>query len=364
MPPARQRLNETDLRSVLDVARELAAMRDLEELRAGVLPRLRRLVRCDNASFNEIAPAAREAVIAAVEPEQIIWDDAEEIFGRYAHQNPLIAAAAGSGDAGVKKFSDLISPRQLHGLDIYDLIYRRIDVEHQMAFTLPAPSARVVGFAFNRGRGQGDFSERDRSVLEAVRPFVVQAYEAAGARGRTSATLAALGRAVEAAAGAVLLLDRDGGIAHATDLAARWLDELAAAGTGVCLPAPLEEWIAAQRRRARAGLPCGERLRLRAPSGALTAQFVAGEDGHADAVLLRAQTRPHARDLRALGLTSREIQVLSLLAGGLANAEIARELALSERTVAKHLEHVYAKLGVPNRTAAVARLREHAAARP
>jgi DNA-binding NarL/FixJ family response regulator len=62
--------------------------------------------------------------------------------------------------------------------------------------------------------------------------------------------------------------------------------------------------------------------------------------------------------MRALELTSREIEVLRLLAHGLSNGQIALELALSERTIAKHLEHIYGKLDVGNRTAAVARARE------
>lgn len=53
-------------------------------------------------------------------------------------------------------------------------------------------------------------------------------------------------------------------------------------------------------------------------------------------------------------LSSREIEVLTLLARGLSNRAIARELFVSEATVKTHLVHVYTKLGVETRTAAVA----------
>jgi DNA-binding CsgD family transcriptional regulator len=56
-------------------------------------------------------------------------------------------------------------------------------------------------------------------------------------------------------------------------------------------------------------------------------------------------------------LTSRELQVMALVEHGRSNAEVAALLWLSPGTVRKHLENVYAKLGVRNRTAAVARLR-------
>ena len=51
-------------------------------------------------------------------------------------------------------------------------------------------------------------------------------------------------------------------------------------------------------------------------------------------------------------LTSREREVLGWLARGKSNAEIAMILGISAATVGKHLEHIYPKLGVENRTAA------------
>jgi DNA-binding NarL/FixJ family response regulator len=51
---------------------------------------------------------------------------------------------------------------------------------------------------------------------------------------------------------------------------------------------------------------------------------------------------------------SREVQVLALAATGLSNQEIAAELVISERTVARHLSNVFTKLNVSSRTAASA----------
>ena len=54
-------------------------------------------------------------------------------------------------------------------------------------------------------------------------------------------------------------------------------------------------------------------------------------------------------------LSSREREVLDWVAAGKTDAQIAAILGISVRTVHKHLEHVYAKLGVEGRTAAVMR---------
>ncbi|WP_405977206.1 response regulator [Streptomyces sp. NBC_00158] len=57
-------------------------------------------------------------------------------------------------------------------------------------------------------------------------------------------------------------------------------------------------------------------------------------------------------------LTSREVEVLELIARGHDNRRIARELALSEKTVRNHITHVFEKLQVTSRAEAVARARD------
>jgi DNA-binding NarL/FixJ family response regulator len=54
-------------------------------------------------------------------------------------------------------------------------------------------------------------------------------------------------------------------------------------------------------------------------------------------------------------LTEREVEVVELLARGLANRDLARQLLVSEATVKSHLSHIYAKLGVDTRAGAVAK---------
>jgi len=63
----------------------------------------------------------------------------------------------------------------------------------------------------------------------------------------------------------------------------------------------------------------------------------------------------HRAGRRPAGLTDREALVLELVALGRTNVAIAHRLGTSPRTVAKHLEHIYRKLGVSGRAAAVVR---------
>jgi DNA-binding NarL/FixJ family response regulator len=54
------------------------------------------------------------------------------------------------------------------------------------------------------------------------------------------------------------------------------------------------------------------------------------------------------------GLTGRELQVLRLIATGKSNRAIAADLVISEHTVARHVQNIFAKLGLRSRTAAAA----------
>jgi DNA-binding NarL/FixJ family response regulator len=56
----------------------------------------------------------------------------------------------------------------------------------------------------------------------------------------------------------------------------------------------------------------------------------------------------------SLGLSARELEVMSLIAGGHTNGEIAAHLFLAEKTVKNHVRRIYSKLGVDSRAAAIA----------
>jgi DNA-binding CsgD family transcriptional regulator len=109
-------------------------------------------------------------------------------------------------------------------------------------------------------------------------------------------------------------------------------------------------------------------LPLRGPAGhSRRVRFVriSGSDFDETDRCLAAVVRPHlvayvhALDLAARGvvpLTVRQRQLVSLLAGGLTNAQIGRMLGISSQTVRTHLQQVYARLGVASRGEAVALL--------
>lgn len=114
---------------------------------------------------------------------------------------------------------------------------------------------------------------------------------------------------------------------------------LAAADTyqAACEPRPY--------RSARTPDEAADELRCDVRAGKLDGQA-------ADAVLVAAGHRVGRRREAPHGLTSRELDVLCLLARGLSNKAIAERLVITPKTANSHVEHIYTKLGVSSRAAA------------
>lgn len=154
----------------------------------------------------------------------------------------------------------------------------------------------------------------------------------------------------------LMAVSGQGRILWATPQAQKLLSDNLPAGDGdeLLLPQPMLQWLdeaqkgkAGTKPPALASFPNNEALRL---------QYM-GKLGPNEFLLRLAKDSGASMPQefsRDLGLTSREGEVLSWLSKGKTNRDIAQILGLSPRTVDKHLEQIYAKLGVENRTAAAA----------
>ena len=124
---------------------------------------------------------------------------------------------------------------------------------------------------------------------------------------------------------------------------------------GVRLPGALATWIAAleaQRRDGGFGRPA---LSLAHGEDRLHVHACAAAGGALHLVLEERLGAASAVERASLPLTAREREVLRWVAAGKTDRDIAAILAISPRTVHKHLQRIYEKLGVETRTAAAMR---------
>lgn len=281
------------------------------ELAEAVTASVARLIPCDRAVWNEVDPVARRVMLVG-------QPDAPTALQRHLDQHPIARHMAATGSGAAIRFSDLITRRAYRGLDLYRDYYRDEGVE----FVLAA-AARVtpVEVGVSLRRQHRDFSEDERALLDVLRPQLAAAHAAVARAEALEHALDADGRGV--------VLTEGGRIVYASPLGRRLLTE----------------WFGGE-------LPADtDGARLRRHGLRLDVQRTAGR-----ILLSEHRETPDPQRVRALGLSAREAEVAALAGQGLTDAQIAAQLYLSPRTVQKHLQHVFDKLGVRTRSAAARQL--------
>jgi DNA-binding response OmpR family regulator/DNA-binding CsgD family transcriptional regulator len=163
--------------------------------------------------------------------------------------------------------------------------------------------------------------------------------------------------ALDTAGRFLFAVDPNGAVSWCTPQAARLLGALSNGPTPT-LPPAAQAWLQSRERLGGAPAP----LSLRDRSGRQVQLTLIGRIGGNEILLRLAEDSSdrHIAQLKhAMRLTTREAEVLLWVSRGKSSRDIGDILGLSPRTVTKHLEQVYSKLGVENRTAASALASHH-----
>lgn len=330
-------------------------MREKNAFTSHLVASLPCLIQADAYTYNEMDQAHGQASYKLWPDDFTPIKDAPEILGRFAAQIPM-HAHWNRGDGQALKISDFLSPRAYKQKEIYNEFYRPMRIPHTIGIALPVTPQCLVTIGSHRG-GR-DFTERERTALNMIQPHILQAYANAEAVTQMQAEVARLTHAVEHLPQGLVSVDARGGIPWASDRGRELLGHYVSdrKRSHRRLPDLLVRWIQSSKEQLAhadeqpggiAPLVIGHgsrRLRVRlVPEGERCLLFL-----EEDSAELSAEHLAH------LGLSRRETEILGWLARGKSNPEIASILSLSVRTIHKHVEHIYVKLGVENRHAAIA----------
>ena len=347
-----EHLTQRDIRALVACVAEISALRDLDAFRDHVVRAIAKVIPAEVIAYTEIGlgqPTAR-----VFHPAHVVTSDLMQTFEHHKHEHPLIRHFSENPQARAAKISDFLTQREFHRFGLYNEFFRKIDVEHQIVIGLPAPPPRVGGVALSRSGP--DFSERDRMLLSVLQPHIVQAHRNAASFSqiKQEATLALAG--LEEIGRGIVLLGPGGAVRFATRLARQWLTSYFGRPgmRAKRLPGALQRWVKFQVTTV--GRPgdvssTGKPLVVEGPENRLVVRLIPA-DGGSLLLLQQQHTVPRPASLEVLGLSRREAEVLAWVAQGKTDAAIGVILSLSPRTVGKHLEHIYERLGVENRLAA------------
>jgi len=328
---------------------------------------LAQVIPCANAGYNVVrttpTPAAGDGIVVVRSRGVRVPTEEEMPLVRNLHQHPIIRHLRRHRDGAVVKFSDFLTRAQYHRTALYNEYYRRSNTQEQMGFALGHdPDAMVLMVVNHVGRLQ--FSEQDREVAALLRPHFMQVERTLRRLRSWRDLVAGFDAALHGGDHGCVLLDRDLAALHLSPAVADWLQtffpETSSLSSG--LPTTVARWLRECDRRLQAEelathppMPmvreqAGRRLTLRyRPAGPTVLPVILVEHERL------ASDPGFAHDC---GLTEREAEVLDLIARGRSSPEIAIILRISPRTVHKHCERIYAKLGVESRHAAAVRARE------
>jgi DNA-binding CsgD family transcriptional regulator len=232
------RLRESDFRTGLELLGAMQeATRDVASYARTGVERLPTLVASEftTLSICHLASGRREVYGL---PAGALSPTDRAAFDRHFHEHPLVRFHGYERGAVTQRISDSVPFAQFRESALFNEYYRRVRVDHAIALPIYVRDGLLVSFVLNRTRR--DFTDRERALLDLLRPYLAKLYEKSK-------------------------------------------------------PTPV--------------------------------------------------------------LSAREAEVLRWVAAGKSDAQIGAILGISARTVQKHLEHAYQKLGVENRTAAANRIR-------
>lgn len=360
-------LTTGDVRRILDFLLDLHTPHTVETLWAQVSSTLPQVIPSAFTACNQVNTRGRKIFSFYTSRPYEGLDEMPEIAYRYFHEHILFTRYVHTHDGGAYKLSDFLTESQVHNLEgLYQQTLRVMGMEDQMVVFLPTISISANGISQNYGtvkaislhRDKRDFSERDRFIFNLLSPHLFQAYQNAAVLTQMQWQLNQLNRTMEQLS--IIVLNAEGAVQSMAQRTWKLLTHYfqVSATEPVGLPDRLRQWVKHQLTLLAQSndipapvLP----LRLEREGHQLVIRLMV--DRPSEQYLLLLDEQPprsfSATTLEWLGLTKREAEVLFWVAKDKSNKEIGVLLNCSDKTVKKHLEHIYAKLGVQTRAGAV-----------
>jgi DNA-binding CsgD family transcriptional regulator len=362
------RFTQQDFEGALDFVRDLYDHRGLEDFADRTIASLLKIIAAERIVYGDFdieRQAARLSMQPAIVKEQdgtvggIVNGALNGLERNFAH-HPLYRYYLQTGDGRAQKTTQVMTRSQFRSYCESDEFPQQLGAKFQMGIFFAAGATVVTAILLTRS--QRDFSERERGLVNRLYPHLVQAFRNTASLNRLCRDVDEFVEMLEGPTSSVIVLAGTGRVKRWTEQARTWIAHYCRTpfpAEADRLPDCFAEWY-----RRQLALVAQETL-LPSPRDPLiverngrqlTVQLIPDHFRDEHLLLLNEKRQDSAWSaLGDYGLTPRESEVLAWVAKGKTNAEVGAILQLSGRTVQKHLEHIYDKLGVESRTTATVR---------
>ncbi len=304
-----------------------------------VMLTLKELVPADTVNVGTIDFETRQGSYYAL--EGFLMPPARRaLLPAFVDEHPMLRAAQEGRACGPHRFTDFYSRRMFEETALYRECYKGY-THSMMTLSVPSPGGLNVSFALSRA--DKEFSDTDRDLLAMLQPVISLFMENALLHAAIE-----IGGVTESAG---VLLGSGPHAYYMNERAEKILRRRYPGSPPHRLPDELKRAICSAGGKDFILEPnSAARLRVRVRGGFAAWTMMLSEESIAN---------QRNRMIRH-GLTSREAEVLEWVSKGKSNADIGIIFGISPRTVEKHLERIYAKLGVDSRQAAACVFRSEA----
>ncbi|MBW4643231.1 MAG: hypothetical protein KME23_09585 [Goleter apudmare HA4340-LM2] len=366
-------LTLNDTQQLLQAVYEIQGLKNLDTFELDSLSILAKLVpteasaictcRFEVSNFGSARPIAQGSSFRSLDQDfEHFMEELKPTLSVYADQNPLLQNVPLT-NKGTHKLSDFLKRDEFQQMELYQTVLKPIGSDDMAAIaiydfdrhSMPQINTDIPQCLFYRPWEK--FTERDRLVLNLLQPHLIQAYQTVLHFQQLQQEVTKLEQSLDQTG--AIFLDGLGRLRLMTSHARMWLESYFPSYRGFNqLPEQLDSWVKHQLNRLKVAedvySPCLP-LHLQQKNRQLTIRLVVEQPGEQYLLLLaEEQMLSWLAALELLGLSQREAEVLSAIIQGKDNKAIAAQMNINISTVRKHLENIYRKLGVKNRTEAIA----------
>ncbi len=347
-----EELTLSDMRALLAFVADCHQRRTFEEFVPHLLKTLPQLIPATHITYNEMDPRTSTSH-NWVNTTELATPSAGELWQQHMDEHAMMRRFLQMGSRKAVRISEFWRRRELHDRGLYFDFYRHFSIEDALCLIIPCPPPIVIGVGWHDDRA---FTDREKLIGELVRPHIAQALRNARMISHCKCQLDLLNDGIEDAGCAAILCTSSGKIQRISALARRYIVQYFGTVRGIACRVPDE--LLCWMRREQAIVSTNNILpstpMVLAKNGIRLIVHLLAQDEECLLLMKEEVPGPSACDLEHLGLTRREAEVLACVAQGKTNKEVAGLLGMHSRTVQKHLEHIFQKLGVDTRTAAAA----------
>jgi DNA-binding CsgD family transcriptional regulator len=345
------KLTSGDLSRVLEAVAKLNSGVDLTTLPSRSLSCINSLIPNEMAVFDGFDAEGEYTGFHWYSPDLELPDRFLERLSELIHEHPVYETVLVRGLETTFRTTDYLSISEFHKTRLFNEVYKLVSGDTQLGTAMRVSQRGFVTHSLYRKKL--DFSDVDHSVMKLITPHLKAAFSNALHFNELDRERRYLNKA---GVKGVIVLGSEGKVMFQSNLAERlmrnYFTEFGSSG----LPVPVQKLVELQTLRLSNCdyfLPVEPLIVSKGPDRIKVTITFDTRDREVLVFIEESHEYEISDFEKSGGVTRREAEILYWISQGKTDPQIAEILSVSPRTVHKHLEHIFAKLGVETRTAAV-----------